>query len=173
MNDSSAISGEQLIQAAEKFHKNLLNFFWRQGVSYSDGEDMVQETLLRLWRYRDRYRETAKLSTFLFTLARQVRIDALRREVRRPTREENWGKERPDTVEPANIDAAEDVRWALAQLDEAHREVVELGVFQDLPYAEIASILEIPVGTVKSRMSNALKKLKEVMNERGSCGDNR
>jgi RNA polymerase sigma-70 factor (ECF subfamily) len=65
-------------------------------------------------------------------------------------------------------DAREDVRWAVAQLSEPHREVVELGVFQDLPYAEVAEILGIPVGTVKSRMSNALKKLKEVFDERRS-----
>jgi RNA polymerase sigma-70 factor (ECF subfamily) len=43
--------------------------------------------------------------------------------------------------------------------------VVELGVFQNLPYAEVAQILKIPVGTVKSRMSNALKKLREIFNE--------
>ena len=64
------------------------------------------------------------------------------------------------------VDAREDVRWALAKLSEPLREVVELGVFQDLPYAEVGSVLGIPVGTVKSRMSNALKKLKEVLDER-------
>ena len=58
--------------------------------------------------------------------------------------------------------------WALAQLSDPLRDVVELGVFQDLPYAEVGEILGIPVGTVKSRMSNALKKLKEVLDERRS-----
>jgi RNA polymerase sigma-70 factor (ECF subfamily) len=48
------------------------------------------------------------------------------------------------------------------------RDVVELGVFQDLPYADVAEILGIPEGTVKSRMFNALKRLKELMNERRS-----
>ena len=48
------------------------------------------------------------------------------------------------------------------------RDVVELGVFQDLPYADVAEILGIPEGTVKSRMFNALRKLKELMNERRS-----
>ena len=60
----------------------------------------------------------------------------------------------------------EDVRWAVAQLSRPLREVVELGIFQDLPYAEVGEILGIPVGTVKSRMSNALKKLKEVMDDK-------
>lgn len=57
----------------------------------------------------------------------------------------------------------EDVRRAVSQLPQGLRDVVELGVFQDLPYAEIGQILKIPVGTVKSRMFNALRKLKELL----------
>ena len=162
------MSGEDLLCAAKKFEKKLLNFFWRQGVSYAEGEDLVQETYLRLWKYRADYKPTAKLSTFLFLMARQVRIDALRRQIRRENREENWMKERPTSEKPKAFGVREDVRWAVARLTEPLREVVELGVFQDLPYAEVAEILGIPVGTVKSRMSNALKKLKEIFDERRS-----
>jgi len=150
---------ERLMAEARTFEKNLLNFFWRQGVSYDEGEDLVQETYLRLWNYRDQYEPTAKLSTFLFLMARQVRLDALR---------QSWGQEQPTTADPSTSCAREDVRWAVARLSEPLRDVVELGVFQDLPYAEVAAILGIPVGTVKSRMSNALKKLKEIFDERGS-----
>ena len=123
------MSDDELLAEARKFEKNLLNFFWRQGVQYSEGEDLVQETYLRLWKYRREYKPAPSVGS---------------------------------------ADAREDVRWAVAQLSEPHREVVELGVFQDLPYAEVAEILGIPVGTVKSRMSNALKKLKEVFDERRS-----
>ena len=156
--------GDELMAEARKFEKNLLNFFWRQGVSYSEGEDLVQETYLRLWKYRSEYRPAAKLSTFLFLMARQVRVDALRRQTRRENREETWGKEQPMTEVP-RLCEREDVRWAVSRLSDPLREVVELGVFQDLPYAEVAEILGIPVGTVKSRMSNALKKLKEAFDE--------
>ena len=159
---------EALMAEAKKFEKNLLNFFWRQGVSYSDGEDLVQETYLRLWKYRGEYKPTAKLSTFLFLMARQVRIDALRRQTRRENREERWGEEQPTSEGPKAFGVREDVRWALAKLSEPLRDVVELGVFQDLPYAEVAEILEIPVGTVKSRMHNALKELKDIFDEQGS-----
>lgn len=164
------MSDEDLLLEAKKFEKNLLNFFWRQGVQQSEGEDLVQETYLRLWKYRAEYKPTAKLSTFLFLMARQVRIDALRRQTRREAREESWGKEMPASAGSslARIDAREDVRWALSQLSDPLRDVVELGVFQDLPYAEVSEILAIPVGTVKSRMSNALKKLKEIFDERRS-----
>ena len=159
------MSDDDLMREAKKFEKNLLNFFWRQGVSPSEGEDLVQETYLRLWNYRRDYQPTAKLSTFLFLMARQVRIDALRRATRRATREERWGQEQPVTEQPRTGGEREDVRWAVAKLSEPLRDVVELGVFQDLPYAEVAEILNIPVGTVKSRMHNALKELKEIFDE--------
>lgn len=162
MKDVDDSRYSSLMEEARRFEKNLLNFFWRQGVSYSDGEDLVQETYLKLWEYRERYVKTAKLSTFLFLIARQVRIDALRRTTRREAREEVWGKEQSNTTDQVHS-AKDDVRWAVSQLSEPLREVVELGVFQDLPYAEVAEILGIPVGTVKSRMSNALKKLRVVM----------
>ena len=161
------MSDEELLVEARKFEKNLLNFFWRQGVSHFEGEDLVQETYLRLWNYRREYKPTAKLSTFLFVLARQVRIDALRSQARRERREETWGKERPDVQAPA-FSAREDVRWAVGRLSEPLRDVVELGVLQDMPYADVAEVLGIPVGTVKSRMSNALKKLKEIFDDEGS-----
>ena len=162
------MSDETLMADARKFEKNLLNFFWRQGVSLSEGEDLVQETYLRLWKYRREYKPTAKLSTFLFLMARQVRIDALRRQARRENREEKWIGEQPTSEGPKAFGVREDVRWALAKLSEPLRDVIELGVFQDLPYAEVAEILGIPVGTVKSRMHNALKELKEIFDEHGS-----
>ncbi len=158
------MSGDDLLTAASKFEKNLLNFFWRQGVSISEGEDLLQETYLRLWNYRDKYEETAKLSTFLFTIARQVRIDAFRRRERRERREEIWQKARP-AAEGAQEPPGEEIRQAVAHLSEPLRDVVELGIFQDLPYAQISEILSIPVGTVKSRMSNALKKLKKELSK--------
>ena len=64
---------------------------------------------------------------------------------------------------PADSAAGVDVRRAVAQLSPGLRDVVELGVFQDLPYAEVGEILGIPTGTVKSRMFNALRKLKEML----------
>ena len=162
------MSDETLMAEAKKFEKNLLNFFWRQGVSHFEGEDLVQETYLRLWKYRREYKPTAKLSTFLFLMARQVRIDALRRQTRRANREESWAKEQPTSEGPKAFGVREDVRWALAKLSEPLRDVIELGVFQDLPYAEVAEILGIPVGTVKSRMHHALKELTGIFDEQGS-----
>jgi len=149
-----------------KYSEILLNFFLRKGVSYADGQDLAQRTFLRLWRYRTRYEPQAKFTTFLFLLAGQEVIDFFRSEGRRSGLEEDLTLEaevRADVREPAIPAEGADVRRAVSRLPAGLRDVVELGVFQDLPYAEVAEILGIPVGTVKSRMFNALRKLKELM----------
>ena len=149
-----------------KYGDVLLNFFLRKGVSYADGQDMVQKTFLRVWRYRTRYTPQAKFTTFLFLLAGQVAVDFFRAEGRRRTMTEDLAREAEQEAavrhDPAE-DAGEAVRRAVAKLPPSMRDVVELGVFQDLPYTDVAEILGIPVGTVKSRMFNALKKLKEML----------
>ncbi len=150
----------------EKYKDVLLNFFLRKGVSYSDGQDLAQRTFLRLWRYRKKYEPQAKFTTFLFLLAGQESVDFFRAEGRRAGLVEDLTYEAAAQADvrpsPQCVDG-EAVRRAVARLSSGLRDVVELGIFQDLPYAEVGAILGIPVGTVKSRMFNALRKLKELL----------
>lgn len=142
-----------------RHQRRLLNYFIRSGVS-TDAEDLVQQTFLRLYRYRNRYSARAKFTTFLYLLARQVWIDELRRRTRRRRLSDSLAAE-PDNAPPAVTPAlADDLQQALAGLSERLRAVVTLGVLQELAYPEIAKILKIPVGTVKSRMFNALRELR-------------
>ena len=148
-------------EIVKRHQKIILNFYYRSGVQY-DCEDLVQKTFLRLYRSRQRYKKSAKLKTFLFLMARQVWIDELRKRSRMQNLKKEFQSESQDYAESAIgiSDARLDMEKALAQLNEEMRLVVELGVYQGLPYAEISEILSIPVGTVKSRMFNALKKLR-------------
>ena len=158
-------------ELVERYQNILLNFFMRRGVSWDDGQDLAQQTFLRLWNYRKKYTEQAKFTTFLFLLAGQVSVDFFRAEGRRRGLEEGLAHEAEVAADaspkaggaPADSAAGEDVRRAVARLSPGLRDVVELGVFQDLPYAEVGEILGIPTGTVKSRMFNALRKLKEML----------
>lgn len=152
-----------------RHQRSLVNYFLRSGVQY-DAEDLVQQTFLRLYRYRDRYRPTAKLTTFLYLLARQVWIDEVRRRQRARRLRERWledhGPEpvdaRPGPAEPA---AGAEVVQALERLPEGARAVVNLGILQGLSYPEVAKVLRIPVGTVKSRMFHALRTLRRLLEE--------
>lgn len=163
------MTGKELIEKAREHEKILLNFFLGHGVNYSDAEDMVQEVYVKLWNYKERYKPTASLLTFLFLIARQVRMDSLRGHFRRVQREDKWSGERPETVsEYTSYCLNDDVCWALARLPKQMSDVIRLGVLEERPYAEIAERLNIPLGTVKSRMANALKKLKEIFDDEGS-----
>ena len=152
-------------ELVRRYQDVLLNFFLRSAVSFVDGQDLAQRTFLRLWRYRKKYRAgEAKFTTFLFMLARQESIDFFRAETRRRTQEEVLARAAAELVPAAgkgSSDAGEAVRRAMGRLTPALREAVELVVFQDLPYAEAGEVLGVPLGTVKSRIFNALKKLKE------------
>jgi len=145
----------------------LLNFFSRMG-AYNDAEDLVQETFVRVYRYRQQYRPQAKFTTFLYTLARRVGVDRLRRlwrveKTQARVTEEN--EVTPPVVNPTGL-AGLDVPAALAALPEKLRETLVLSVYQGLAYEEIAGVLGIPVGTVKSRIFTALQRLKEWFDEK-------
>ena len=160
-------------EIVRRYQDVLLNFFLRSNVSFADGQDLAQRTFLRLWRYRKRYRaEGAKFTTFLFMLARQESIDFFRAETRRRMQEESLAA--AELAPAAGAGAAsssfgESVRKAMGRLTPTLREAVELVVFQDMPYAEAGQVLGVPLGTVKSRMSNALKRLKELLGHERRC----
>ena len=157
---------EAFAELVTRYANALLNFFLRKGVPYSDGQDLAQRTFLRLWRYRAKYEPQAKFTTFLFLLAGQESVDFFRAEGRRAGLADGFAHEadvQADVRNSAHVVDGEAVRRAVAQLSPGLRDVVELGVFQDLPYADVGKILGIPLGTVKSRMFNALRKLKEML----------
>ena len=145
----------------KKHQQSVMNFFARNGV-YRDVEDLAQEAFLKLHRARHRYQPTAKFTTFLYLIARQVMIDSIRHGSRKAKLMENYGKE-ADQMEEAPLMRGEkgDAEMALYYLSRPLREAVVLVVMQGMAYAEAAEILEVPTGTVKSRVSAAMQKMRE------------
>jgi len=144
----------------------LVNFFRRMG-AYMDAEDLAQETFIRVYKYRDRYQPTAKFTSFLYTVARHVWLDLLRQSRKREEltrRLESDGPRSSDGGHPA-ARLKMDADGALRRLPEKLRSVIVLSFYQGLKYEEIATVLRIPLGTVKSRVFLALARLKEVWHD--------
>jgi RNA polymerase sigma-70 factor (ECF subfamily) len=116
----------------------------------------MQETFLAVIRAADRYEPTALVRTYLYGIA----MNLLTAERRRCAKDSPPGKESP---EPATREAPDSVLWirqALDKLDESEREVLMLREYEQLSYAEIAELLNMPVNTVRSRLFRARMALK-------------
>lgn len=152
-------------QLVVRHQKSLLNFFARMGAQ-SECVDLVQNTFVRLYQFRDRYQPTAKFTTFLHVLAYRVWADLGRKTMRREKLAIHL-RVAAETVETANDEPASsvDVEAALDQLSPKLRDVVVLHFYQGLPYQEIADILKIPLGTVKSRLHLAINDLRNRLHE--------
>lgn len=157
--------------------RRFLAFFDRLGAPRAEAEDLVQETFLKLFRLAaspdTAYAAQGRFLPFALRVAKNAWIDRRRRNASRPrsrgSEAEELALERaasgapaPGTVLETNEESAR-IRAAVDALSDTHRLVFELGVFEERPYAEISEILEIPVGTVKSRMHNAVRKVRAAL----------
>lgn len=166
----------------ELYRDRILQFFYRHCLDRHRAEDLAQELFLKLLVRNGRYRPSGKMSVYIYRVATNLWIDHYRMAQPRPrfhSLDQAVGGagetfRRPD---PASSEAApgaaleqrEDLavmHGALATLTESHRQVLELAVFQQRPYAEIGEVLGIPVGTVKSRVHNAVAALKDLLGAR-------
>jgi RNA polymerase sigma-70 factor (ECF subfamily) len=143
----------------------LMNFFARLG-DYTHAEDLTQETFIRVYRYRDRYKAKAKFTTFLYTLARRTWVDHRRKSDRRAIAYEAYAEEcsiRQEKGSDATQERLQAMHAAMKELSDEMRACVVMSVYQGFKYHEIAEILEIPVGTVKTRVYHAMRKLRETL----------
>jgi len=123
-------------------------------------QEVAQETMTAIWKGATRFAGRSKASTWIFGIARNQAFSLRRKEARSETLPEATGIE-PDPA--SGILRQELVLEAMKRLPEDQREVVFLTFYEGLPYKQIAQMLEIPEGTVKSRMFHAKRKLAEVL----------
>src|SRR5664279_1997679 len=135
-------------------------------------EDLRQETFLRLFERRKEYQATGRFSTYLWRIALNLCYDELRRQKRRlefvrdpvPGEATDGVAEGPGPDDRAAQQEEGDlVRQALGRLPEIYRTVIVLRHYEDMKLAKIAEILEIPEGTVNSRMAEALARLSRIL----------
>ena len=166
-------------ELVDRHQRSLINFFYHLSWDRAAAEDCAQEVFLRVYSHLDRYEPQAKFTTFLFKIARNLWIDRMRSAAvhGKPLSLDgsggaSEGRTLGDRVaarvpSPVEILAREEqqeaLRRAIDQLPDEQKSVVILGEIQGMKYQDIGAILEIPVGTVKSRMHTAMEKLKELL----------
>jgi RNA polymerase sigma-70 factor (ECF subfamily) len=135
-------------------------------------EDLISEVFLDVWRQAGRFEGRSQVTTWLLSIARFKALSSLRR--RRP--EAELDEEQAAAVEDASDDPAVTLqkkdkgallRQCLEALSAEHREIIDLVYYHERSVEDVARILDIPQGTVKTRMFYARKKLSEVMQARG------
>jgi len=154
---------------AEVFHHfapRVKAFLMRSGADPAMAEECVQEVMATVWHKAAQFDpERASVATWIFTIARNKKIDVLRRQ-RRPEPEDlPWGPEaEPDQAERLGLQQeSEQLGAAIAALPAKQRDLIEKAYFGDLSHAEIAEQTGLPLGTIKSRIRLALDRLRHAM----------
>jgi RNA polymerase sigma-70 factor (ECF subfamily) len=141
-------------------------FLMRSGASETLAEECTQEVMATLWTKAHMFDPSrASVSTWVFTIARNRKIDALRKQ-RRPEPEDlPWGPEaEPDQEDVMTLrQESEKLAEAIAALPEKQRDLIERAYFGDLSHSEIAEATGLPLGTIKSRIRLALERLRHAM----------
>ncbi len=156
----------------EYFAPRIKSFMQRSGVGDAVAEELAQEAMLAVWRKAALFDPASTgAAAWIFTIARNLRIDAHRREKRGLTETSDVEIEfqvddspQPDS-QLAATQSEERVRAALSRLSSDQLRVVELSFFEEKAHAEIAELLGIPLGTVKSRLRLAMTRLRNVLSE--------
>ena len=157
--------------------KKVYNLCLRMSANPDDALDLSQEAFIKAWRSIGQYQFEASFSTWLFRLTSNVCIDHLRRKKRRQETSLTESFDDSDEAEeftlpdaaplPEEQAIANETKLALAQameqLGPEHREILQLRVVEDLSYEQIAEILDIRVGTVKSRLARARLSLRKIL----------
>ena len=153
------------VELVNRYKDRLLNFVFQFLGDIEQAEDVVQDTMLRLYEKKHYYKEIAKFSTWIYTIARNLANTELRKKKRRKTTYlSQLSKERQFEI-PAIQDNTDQslqnefindrIQSSINNLPEHFKVVIILRDIQELSYEEISKIVEVPLGTIKSRINRA------------------
>lgn len=150
------------------FAPRVKAFLIKSGSDVGLAEECAQEVMATLWRKSHLFDPSrASVATWVFTIARNKRIDMLRKQ-RRPEPEElTWGPEaEPDAADIVELQQESNrLAQSIAQLPEKQKELIEKAYYQDLTHSEIAEETGLPLGTIKSRIRLALERIRHDLSE--------
>jgi RNA polymerase sigma-70 factor, ECF subfamily len=163
---------EELGELFERHHRRLYNFFLRMVGNRQVAEDLVQETFMRMLRYRRTFRGEGEFASWMFSMARNLGATYFRRNLRHPhISVEEAPEPVTESTQAEELESADDVqlvRRALMQLPEDKRELLLLSRFEMLKHRQIADLLGCSVGAVKVRIHRAMRQLRETYQEMAS-----
>ena len=164
---------DRFTELVRRYEKRLVNYVFRITHRYEEAHDLAQEIFVKVYLALDRYDPKYQFSTWLFRIAQNSAIDALRKKsisevpLVRTTEDEPTGKEREFAdvgVSPyrdlKNKQLASAIEKAVDNLPPDYRELIQLRHFAELSYEEIASMKKLPLGTVKNKLFRARNLLK-------------
>jgi len=161
---ADSVDFESLVAA---YYEPLYGFAFSLTRDEADSCDLVQQTFC-IWANKGhQLRDTSKVKTWLFTTLYREFLAARRKQTRFPHVEIEFAAAELPTVAPATVNRLDSVQVfaALGQLDEIYQAPVALFYLQDFSYNEIAEALDIPLGTVKSRLTRGLARLHNALTE--------
>jgi RNA polymerase sigma-70 factor, ECF subfamily len=144
-----------------KYRDRLMRAAYCMTHSESDADDLVQETFVRAYKAAPKFEGKSAIYTWFYGIMRNVQLDRWRKKKHDPLLTDFSEFDVIDESGPEGITRIEIIQKEVGLLGESSEEVVRLHYFEECSVEEIASRLNIPIGTVKSRLFHARKKLKE------------
>lgn len=166
---------EAFERIVERIQEKVFHLALSMTRNESTARDMAQEALLRVWKALPAYNGNASLSTWIYTITRNVCLTELARAARRfalplDAPESGCTLETLAAPEPTEAAAGMDIETILARLPEKYRQVLRLFYLEQKSYEETATLLGLPVGTVKTNLFRARKELTRLAAQREGVG---
>ena len=154
------------IELVNRYRDKILNFIFNYIGDFEISEDIVQDTMIKLYQKKHYYKEIAKFSTWLYTIAKNLANTELRKKKQRKTtilshiskdeKPYDIPSNQPGTHQEIESEiTSKIIRKAIDQLTEKFKTVILLRDVQELSYEDISSIVGVPIGTIKSRINRA------------------
>ncbi len=154
------------IELVNRYRDKILNFIFNYIGDFEISEDIVQDTMIKLYQKKHYYKEIAKFSTWLYTIAKNLANTELRKKKQRKTtilshisrddKQFDIPADQPGTHQEVESEIiGKIIRDAIDQLTDKFKTVILLRDIQELSYEEISSIVGVPIGTIKSRINRA------------------
>lgn len=167
---------DRFTELVKRYEKRVVNYVYRITHRYEEAHDMTQEIFVKIFLALDRFDPKYQFSTWLFRIAQNSAIDALRKKsiaevsMTRPRDPEGKDRDFPDPgVSPyramKNKQLSAAIDDAVQNLPPDYRELIQLRHFAELSYEEIASMKKLPLGTVKNKLFRARNMLKESLGQ--------